>query len=140
MSTTQHRPRRGLLHGREEQVFADAGYIGAEKRAALKDRTLTWHIAAKRSQVKALPEGQLKDLSWEYERRKAQIRSRVEHPFHVAKNLFGHKKGALQGTHEEPRAVAGALRPGQSLPAAQAVAGPVTGEVRLRSGRRAAMK
>jgi IS5 family transposase len=92
ITATEH-----LLHGEETQVFADAGYIGAEKRAELKDRPLTWHIAAKRSQVKAMAEGQLKDLTREYERRKAQIRSRVEHPFHVVKNLFGHKKVRYKG-------------------------------------------
>jgi IS5 family transposase len=92
ITATEH-----LLHGEETQVFADAGYIGAEKRAELKDRPLTWHIAAKRSQVKAMAEGQFKDLTRDYERRKAQIRSRVEHPFHVVKNLFGHKKVRYKG-------------------------------------------
>ena len=28
---------------------------------------------------------------------KAQIRARVEHPFHVLKNLFGHKKVRYKG-------------------------------------------
>jgi len=31
------------------------------------------------------------------ERQKAQIRARVEHPFHIVKNLFGHKKVSYKG-------------------------------------------
>lgn len=43
----------------------------------------------KRGQLKALPERPAKALYDPYERRKAQIRAIVEHPFHVIKNLFG---------------------------------------------------
>jgi IS5 family transposase len=87
VSQTEH-----LLHGEEEVVFADAGYIGAEKCEALKDRAVTWHIAMKRGKLKAMAEGRLKELTEQAERLKAQLRSRVEHPFHVIKNLFGHRK------------------------------------------------
>ncbi|WP_051021899.1 IS5 family transposase [Thioflavicoccus mobilis] len=90
-----------LLHGEEKQVFADAGYLGAEKRSELKDRQIHWYIAAKRSQVKALPEGQIKDLTRALEWRKAQVRSRVEHPFHIVKNLFGHKKVRYKGLKKD---------------------------------------
>ena len=44
-----------LLHGREEAVFADAGYTGADKRPELEDRDISWNIAIKRSIIKALP-------------------------------------------------------------------------------------
>jgi IS5 family transposase len=86
-----------LLHGEEEVVFADAGYIGADKREALKERPVTWHIAMKRGQLKAMAEGALKELTTRAERLKAQIRARVEHPFHVIKNLFGHRKVRYKG-------------------------------------------
>ncbi|GAB6852540.1 hypothetical protein JCM10599A_63440 [Paraburkholderia kururiensis] len=46
----------------------------------------------KRGKIKAMSEGALKDLVIAAERAKAQIRARVEHPFHVVKNLFGHCK------------------------------------------------
>src|SRR5215210_8776729 len=36
-----------LLHGREEAVFADAGYTGADKRPELEDRDVSWNIAIK---------------------------------------------------------------------------------------------
>src|SRR6187397_799335 len=37
-----------LLHGREEAVFADAGYTGADKRPELAERDISWNIAIKR--------------------------------------------------------------------------------------------
>ncbi len=92
VSQTEH-----LLHGAEEAVFSDAGYIGADKRQALKDRPLKWHIALKRGKLKAMAEGPLKELTQRAERLKAQLRSRVEHPFHVVKNLFGHRKVRYKG-------------------------------------------
>src|SRR6185437_16927611 len=46
-----------LLHGAEEDVFADAGYTGADKRPEHEDREVSWNIAIKRSIIKALPTG-----------------------------------------------------------------------------------
>jgi IS5 family transposase len=86
-----------LLHGQETEVFADAGYVGAEKREELKDREIKWHIAAKRSTVTGMEEGALKDLTKTIEHLKAKIRARVEHPFHILKNLFGYRKVRYQG-------------------------------------------
>ena len=85
-----------LLHGREEAVFADAGYTGAAKRPELADRDLSWNIAIKRSIIKALPKA-LRDLAEPVERALAQVRAVVEHPFHVVKNLFRHKKLRYRG-------------------------------------------
>ena len=49
-------------------------------------------MAAKRGQVKALAEGLVKELTVQLERLKAQVRARVEHPFHNIKNHFKHRK------------------------------------------------
>jgi IS5 family transposase len=86
-----------LLHGEEAAVFADAGYTGAEKREELKDRQVKWYIAAKRGQVAALPEGEVKELTQRIERIKAHVRSRVEHVFHILKDRFHHRKLRYQG-------------------------------------------
>jgi len=86
-----------LLHGEEEAVFADAGYTGAEKREELKDHQVKWYIAAKRGQVAALPEGEVKDLTQRIERIKAQVRSRVEHVFHILKDCFHYRKLRYKG-------------------------------------------
>jgi IS5 family transposase len=88
-----------LLHGEEKSAHADAGYIGVEKRAEIASRhsSTQWHVAAKRGTVKALADGRLKEITLIYERAKAQVRARVEHPFHVVKNLFRHRKVRPRG-------------------------------------------
>jgi IS5 family transposase len=87
-----------LLHGQEQTVFLDAGYIGADKREELKDRAIDWQIAMKRGKLKAMPEGSRhKVLLEQLERLKASVRAKVEHPFHVVKNLFHYKKVRYKG-------------------------------------------
>lgn len=86
-----------LLHGEERDVYADAGYIGVAKRDALKDKAVAWHVAEKRGKLKKMPDGPHKDLVTRFERTKAQIRAKVEHPFHVVKNLFRHRKVRYRG-------------------------------------------
>jgi IS5 family transposase len=88
---------RCLLHGQESEVYADAGYTGAHKREDLKERKVTWHIAMKRGKLKGMQEGELKRLTEQAEHIKAKIRARVEHPFHVVKNLFRHRKTRYKG-------------------------------------------
>ena len=85
-----------VLHGAEEDVFADAGYTGADKRPEHEDRDVSWNIATKRSIIKALPRG-LRELAEPVERALAQVRALVEHPFHIVKNLFRHKKLRYRG-------------------------------------------
>ena len=94
-----------LLHGEEVRVHADAGYTGVDKRAEIAKaqaegniRTdIDWHVATKRGLIKVMPEGIYKDLTVLVERKKAQIRALVEHPFHVIKNLFGYRKVSYRG-------------------------------------------
>ncbi|MGA9343406.1 MAG: IS5 family transposase [Rhodanobacteraceae bacterium] len=84
-----------LLHGKEKTVHADAGYIGAEKRAPKRGRR--WHIAAKRGPIQAMPESEFKEATKELEYIKAAIRARVEHPFRVIKRQFGYQKVRFKG-------------------------------------------
>ena len=88
-----------LLHGKERQVHDDAGYLGVEKREEViaKARDVQWHVAAKRGKVKAMAEGVIKELTQQLEKLKAQVRARVEHPFHIIKNLFRHRKTRYRG-------------------------------------------
>ena len=85
-----------VLHGGEEMVVADAGYTGAEKRPEHADREVSWLIAVKRSLVKALPFGERGEAE-AVERALAQLRSPAEHPFHIVKNLFRHRKTRYRG-------------------------------------------
>ncbi|MEI6535951.1 MAG: IS5 family transposase [Verrucomicrobiaceae bacterium] len=91
-----------LLHGQEKEVFADAGYQGVEKREEMAPirEDIEWHVAAKRGKVRAMAEGLVKELSLLYEKAKAQVRARVEHPFHIIKNLFKHRKVRYRGLNK----------------------------------------
>lgn len=88
-----------LLHGQERVVHADAGYIGVEKRAEIKEKhaQVEWRVAKKRGKLKAQPESWVKDLELGYEKLKARVRALVEHPFHIIKNLFKHRKVKYRG-------------------------------------------
>jgi IS5 family transposase len=88
-----------LLHGQEEQVHADAGYTGVEKRAEIValERTIGWQIARKRGPIKAMVEGAEKATLKAVEKAKASVRAFVEHPFHILKNIFRHRKVRYRG-------------------------------------------
>jgi transposase, IS5 family len=88
-----------LLHGQETQVHADAGYTGVEKRAEITvlDRPIDWQIARKRGQIKKMAEGAEKETLKAAEKIKASVRAFVEHPFHIVKNIFGHRKARYRG-------------------------------------------
>jgi IS5 family transposase len=88
-----------LLHGEEEVAFGDAGYQGVEKRVEIVARfaAVRWHVAAKRGKVKAMAESKLKEATQALEKAKAQVRAYFEHPFHVVKNLFRHRKTRYRG-------------------------------------------
>ena len=84
-----------LLHGKEKQLFGDAGYTGADKRARKRGRR--FYIAEKRSKVKAIVDETLRELTGKLEHLKASIRAKVEHPFRVIKRQFGHNKARYRG-------------------------------------------
>jgi len=84
-----------LLHGKEEQVWADSGYRGAQSRVDREE--LKWHIAARPSDIAKLPEGRAKDRIKKKEHRKASVRAKVEHPFRVIKRQFGLVKVRFRG-------------------------------------------
>ena len=86
-----------LLHGEETLAFADAGYTGVDKREEAREQAVDWQVALKRSVLARMPEGREKESIQALERAKAQIRAAVEHPFHVLKNLFRHRKTRYRG-------------------------------------------
>ncbi len=94
-----------VLHGQEAMACADAGYTGVAKRqevlqaqaAGAIRSDIAWSVAAKRSNITKMAEGPLKVLTKALERVKAQIRAKVEHPYHVVKNLFHYKKTRYKG-------------------------------------------
>jgi IS5 family transposase len=83
-----------LLHGKEEQVWADSGYRGAQARVK---RDVQWHIAGRPSDMAKLPEGRAKARARKNEYEKASVRAKVEHPFRVIKRQFGLAKVRFKG-------------------------------------------
>lgn len=87
-----------LLRNDKEPVYADAGYTGLGKRLGEDDDTLPpLRIAARRSTTKKMEDGPEKQIMQRIEHCKASVRAKVAHPFHVIKNLFGHRKVRYRG-------------------------------------------
>ena len=87
-----------LVHGEETDVFADAGYQGVAKREETQGINANWHVAMRPGKRKVLdkstPMGEIMD---KLEQTKARIRAKVEHPFRVIKQQFGHAKVRYRG-------------------------------------------
>jgi IS5 family transposase len=87
-----------LLHGQETDVYGDAGYQGADKRPDAKG-DVTWFVAMRPGKRKKLDKENnhgdaMVDL---FEKCKAGIRAKVEHPFRVIKRQFGYVKVRYRG-------------------------------------------
>jgi len=83
-----------LLHGEEDRVWGDAGYLGIEKRQEHEDRDVNWFIAKRPGKIRKLDktsdEAQTETL-------KAQVRAKVEHPFLYVKRIFNYGKVRYRG-------------------------------------------
>jgi len=86
-----------LLHGDETTAFGDAGYQGVERRQENEKSAVTWHVALRPGKRRTLPDTKTGRLREQLEKLKASVRAKVEHPFHVVKNIFGHKKVRYRG-------------------------------------------
>jgi len=97
-----------LLTGEEDVVYADAGYIGADKRENAKKKNkrgkkIKYKINRKRSHVKKASKvswykyGQLRRR----EREKSSVRSKVEHVFAVVKRLFHYRYTRYKGRRKQ---------------------------------------
>jgi IS5 family transposase len=90
-------PAAELLHGDEEVVYGDAGYQGIAKRPEMAGKTTEFRVAMRPGKRRALPDtpdGRVQDL---IETAKAHIRSKVEHPFHIIKNILGQRNARYRG-------------------------------------------
>lgn len=88
-----------LVRDDDKQVYGDAGYTGMgkyldEEKDAPDSRCC---VAAKRGTIKTMEDRPMKTLLLELEKAKASIRAKVEHPFHVIKNLFSYRKVRYKG-------------------------------------------
>lgn len=86
-----------LLHGEERSAYGDSGFLGVDKREEGSDNDVQWHVGMRPGRRRALPdnvEGRILDA---FERLKAQVRAKVEHPFRIIKNIFGLRKVRYRG-------------------------------------------
>ncbi len=81
-----------LLHGDETSVWADKGYVNAEREAAFTGPGKAWGVMRK-----APKGGNLHPLDERANRIIAKVRAKVEHPFRVLKRQFGHVKTRYRG-------------------------------------------
>ncbi len=86
-----------LLHGKEDSVFGDSGYTGADKREELQDCEAAFFIAARPSTIQAIGNNRERAQEQRWERFKASVRAKVEHPFRVIKRQFGYTKVRYRG-------------------------------------------
>jgi IS5 family transposase len=96
-------------------AWMDAGYVGIKKREEILGnehlRNVTYHVKCRRSKItKDYPEGISKDFEKELEKKKSTVRSKVEHAFHVIKDIFNFYKVRYKGLKEEHRQALHALR------------------------------
>lgn len=94
-----------LLHGEEESVYGDSGYLGANKREDAithnnQGKKIQYIINRRPSQSKdksARSKGQIKRR----EREKSSVRAKVEHVFGIVKGLFGYRKTRYKGRRKQ---------------------------------------
>jgi IS5 family transposase len=86
-----------LLHGKEDTVCGDSGYTGADKREELQDVKAGFLIAEKPSKLRAMKNKRERRYAKRWERHKASLRAKVEHPFRVIKRQFGYAKVRYRG-------------------------------------------
>jgi len=91
-----------LVREDDEAAWGDAGYLGVERREEVAGdghlSTVEWHINRRPTSIdKEHPAGISRDHEKGIETRKSSIRSKVEHPFHVVKDVFGYRKARYRG-------------------------------------------
>ena len=86
-----------LLHGDEEAVFGDSGYLGADKRVENEGNKAQWHVAMKPSQRRGIADKGIGKTIERIEKLKASVRAKVEHQFRVINCQFGYRKVRYRG-------------------------------------------
>ena len=85
-----------LLHGQEQEVYSDAGYQGGKAPA---QQQVLGHLARsdEARQAQSPAEFPLGQAVREDREGQGEHLLQGRHPFHVVKNLFGHRKARYRG-------------------------------------------
>jgi len=81
-----------LLHGNETRLYGDSAYIG--QKDVLKEIAPNAKDFTNKRAVRNCP---LTDADKETNRRKSQVRAKVEHPFRPLKSIYGFAKARYRG-------------------------------------------
>lgn len=89
-----------LIRADDEVVYGDSGYLGLQKREEVStDPHLVGIEYRINRRPHSLPKVSDHAIDWEryIENRKSSVRCKVEHAFHIIKNLFGYRKTVYRG-------------------------------------------
>ena len=92
---------KNLVREDDDVVYADAGYIGIEKREEIREdecfNKKEYRICKKPSQVKKMKSNKYLEMDKKEEYLKSKQRCKVEHSFQILKCIFGFRKVCYKG-------------------------------------------
>lgn len=88
-----------LVRENDKRIYGDAGYFGIGKYLDedKHEPDTRCCAAARRGRIKKMENTPKKSLILIFEKIKANIRAKVEYPFHVINNLLGYRKARYKG-------------------------------------------
>jgi IS5 family transposase len=88
-----------LIRPDDDVAYGDAGYTGLEKREEMQADfpDLEYQINVRRSSIPMISDREREQWQAFIEARKSATRNKVEHPFHIIKDIFGFRKTPYKG-------------------------------------------
>jgi len=90
-----------LIRSDDEVVYGDSGYTGLGKRPEIMEdaqkSSIDYRISLRFGKLRQHKGSVGNDWDRSIERMKSSVRSKVEHPFHLVKTVFGYSKAAYRG-------------------------------------------
>lgn len=90
-----------LIRDDDEVVYGDSGYTGLSKRPEIREdarkSSVDYRINLRFGKLRQHKGNVGNDWDRSIERMKSSVRSKVEHPFHLVKTVFGYRKAAYRG-------------------------------------------
>jgi len=90
-----------LIRPEDEVFYGDAGYLGLNKRPEITEDAhksqIDYRIAERPGKKRSMEHGPARYWYCHIEYQKASVRAKVEHAFHIIKNIFGFKKACYRG-------------------------------------------
>ena len=83
---------KDLLHWEEDAVLGDKGYVSQANKRWARQNGIFWGVLDRRG-----PEKKLSASQERRNRRLSKVRAKVEHPFRIMKDLWGHRKTRYKG-------------------------------------------